>query len=307
MSVLFTVLASGSRGNASLLEVNGFGLLLDFGLGPRQLAARLAHAGLSWHAVHIAILTHTHVDHWNERTFCLFLQHRIPVYCHADHSRALCDGSPAFRELRADKLVRKFADEFVVGSRLRCRPIPVRHDAGATFGFRFQGDGDLFSPPWSLGYLADLGCWDDQIVRALVNVDLLAVEFNHDVAMEQSSGRTRGLIARVLSDMGHLSNHQAASLVREVARLSITGRLQRLVQLHLSSECNRPALAIEAARTVLAEQGVAIHVHTAFQDRTSPTFHVCRSYPCLHDEGFRSANETCRDPGTRRWPPVTHA
>src|SRR5262245_25334810 len=50
MALRFTVLASGSAGNASLVESDGFGLLLDAGLGPRQLAARLAAAGSSWQA-----------------------------------------------------------------------------------------------------------------------------------------------------------------------------------------------------------------------------------------------------------------
>ena len=44
----FTVLASGSSGNASLLEADGFGLLIDIGLGPRQLTARMAASGRSW-------------------------------------------------------------------------------------------------------------------------------------------------------------------------------------------------------------------------------------------------------------------
>ena len=38
MSLRFTVLASGSGGNASLVETDGFGVLIDAGLGPRQLA-----------------------------------------------------------------------------------------------------------------------------------------------------------------------------------------------------------------------------------------------------------------------------
>ena len=40
MTARFTVLASGSLGNATLLEVNGFGLLIDCGLHPRTLAGR---------------------------------------------------------------------------------------------------------------------------------------------------------------------------------------------------------------------------------------------------------------------------
>ena len=41
----FTVLASGSAGNASLVESEGFALLLDVGLGPRQLANRMRAIG----------------------------------------------------------------------------------------------------------------------------------------------------------------------------------------------------------------------------------------------------------------------
>src|SRR5262249_29353606 len=58
MGLRFTVLASGSAGNASLIETGGFGLLLDAGLGPRQLGARLASVGASWQDIHGVLLTH---------------------------------------------------------------------------------------------------------------------------------------------------------------------------------------------------------------------------------------------------------
>ena len=48
MTARFTVLASGSGGNATLLEVNGFGLLIDCGLPAKDLTARLSVAGASW-------------------------------------------------------------------------------------------------------------------------------------------------------------------------------------------------------------------------------------------------------------------
>lgn len=273
MSVRFTVLASGSRGNASLLEVDGFGILLDVGLGPRQLARRMTEAEASWATVRVALLTHTHTDHWNDRTFGHLLSRRIPVYCHADHSRVLRSYSPAFAELRAEKLVRTYnGEDLNFGVGVRCRPISVRHDGGPTFGFRFEGAGNLFNRPWALGYVADLGSWDTGLARALSDVDLLALEFNHDLELEQASGRTRELIARVLGDAGHLSNDQAAALLREVIRLSDTRRPQHVVQLHLSRDCNRPNLATETARRVLADLGVAIQLHTARQDASSPTF-----------------------------------
>ena len=68
-SVRFAVLASGSQGNASLIQADGFGVLLDAGLGPRMLDDRLRASGHSWDCVHAMLLTHTHTDHWNDRTF----------------------------------------------------------------------------------------------------------------------------------------------------------------------------------------------------------------------------------------------
>jgi len=38
------------------------------------------------------------------------------------------------------------------------------------------------------------------MVEALADVDLLGVEFNHDVEMQRRSGRSPALIARVLGD-----------------------------------------------------------------------------------------------------------
>jgi phosphoribosyl 1,2-cyclic phosphodiesterase len=276
MSMRFTVLASGSSGNASLLEAGGFGLLLDAGLGPRQLAARLAAAGSSWNAVHALLLTHTHADHWNDRTLAHLHRRNLPFYCHAGHHDVLRAYSPAFTALRTANLLRPFdgGEELHLAPGLRCRPLPIRHDGGATFGFRFEGAPDLFGATCSLAYLADLGCWDAALASALADVDALALEFNHDVALEYASGRSARLIARVVGDDGHLSNEQAAGLLREVLRRSAPGRLKHVVQLHLSRECNRPQLAFAAARTALAELKHEAEVHTASQDEPAATLHI---------------------------------
>jgi hypothetical protein len=47
-----------------------------------------------------------------------------------------------------------------------------------------------------------------------------------------------------------------------------------VVQLHLSRDCNRPSLAAEAARAVLAELSCAGEVHTARQDRPCATIEL---------------------------------
>jgi phosphoribosyl 1,2-cyclic phosphodiesterase len=263
----FTVLASGSGGNASLIESAGFGVLLDVGLGPRQLAARLAQVGASWSAVQAVVLTHTHSDHWKDATLAHLHRHKIPFWCHSGHHTVLRTYSDGFLALHEAGLVRSYAahEDFELSPGLRCRALPVRHDGGATFGFRLEGATDLFGQGGALGYVADLGCWDDELAERLADVDLLAVEFNHDVALQRDSGRAPRLIQRILGDQGHLSNVQATALVQAILQRSTAGRLRHLVQLHLSRDCNRPTLARQAARTLLDEMGLAVEVSTADQ------------------------------------------
>jgi phosphoribosyl 1,2-cyclic phosphodiesterase len=275
MGLRFTVLASGSSGNASLIEADGFGVLLDAGLGPRRLAARLAAMGAGWSRVHALVLTHTHGDHWNERTLLALCRHHIPMYCHADHHLPLRRSSAAFSALRAAGLVRDYemGQALALTPGLRFTPLPVHHD-DTTCGFRFEALPDLFGHARALAYAADLGCWQPALVEAFTDVDILALEFNHDVFLEQTSGRSPSLILRVLGDRGHLSNAQAADLLREVLRRSQPGRMRHLVQLHLSRQCNRPAMAVDAALVVLRESQAELTIHTAKQYQAGPSLTV---------------------------------
>jgi phosphoribosyl 1,2-cyclic phosphodiesterase len=280
MGLRFTVLASGSGGNASLVQTDGFGVLIDAGLGPRLLGSRLKAAGLSWDAVRAVLLTHTHSDHWKDATLALLARRAVPFYCHPDHHTVLRTYSDAFLALGAAGLVRSFTtgEHFELAPGLRCLPLPVRHDGGATFGFRLEAAPDLLGQAPALGYVADLGCWDEDLAAGLAGVDLLAVEFNHDVGMQYASGRMPRLIERVLGDEGHLSNEQAAGLVRAVLERSPAGRAQHLVQLHLSRDCNRPALARAAARAVCDGLRHQIEIHTARQDAAGATLHLAAAH-----------------------------
>jgi phosphoribosyl 1,2-cyclic phosphodiesterase len=265
--VELAVLASGSAGNACLLKVDGFGLLIDAGLGPRKLVSLFRKVGAGWPDIDAMILTHTHGDHWNDRVLERLSRLGIPFYCHREHRPALSRSGNGFAQLRSANLLRYYREEeplqFTGG--LVCRAVPVKHDSGATFGFRFERRQSLFDAPWAMGYASDLGCWDDSVAEAFANVDVLALEFNHDEEMQKTSRRPWQLIERVLSDEGHLSNHQAAKLTAEILNRSAPNRLQSLVQLHLSRDCNRPHLARESAETVLSDLSHPCEIHTASQ------------------------------------------
>ena len=273
MTARFTVLASGSTGNAYLLQADGAGVLIDFGVGPRRLGRRLAACGLAWRDVHAVLLTHTHSDHWHEATLAQLADLGVLLFCHQAHCDYLTTASRTFGTMVASGKVRGYESgaDFGVVPGIACQPIPVSHDCGPTFGFRFEGADGLYGPDWAVGFAADLGCWDDGIARALADVDLLAVEFNHDVEMQRQSGRPWSLISRVLSDEGHLSNEQGAELLRAVVAASTHSCLRHVVPLHLSRQCNRPALARAAAEEAVRAAKATARVYLHAPARGGPS------------------------------------
>ncbi len=271
MMARFTVLASGSGGNAAFLTHRGFGLLIDCGIGPRAISDRLSAAGAKWADVSAVVLTHTHGDHWKALTLQRMQRERVPLILHAEHAKHLAVCSPEFPGLEKAGLVRTFRDgePFALTEHLRCLPIRVPHDSEPTFAFRIDGTEPESDSGWSLGYASDLGHVPESLARAFRSVDVLALEFNHDVEMQRRSLRPPDLVARVLGNLGHLSNRQAAEFVKS----NLQNRpvpLRALYQLHLSRECNVADLARAAAEGAMAGGPARPFLVTARQDVPTP-------------------------------------
>lgn len=250
MALGFTVLASGSKGNASLVRVDGSSVLIDSGLGPRSLARRLDAVGVDCGSLRGVVLTHTHGDHAHDLTLRWLARQGVPLHCHPGHLDE-AGHRPGFRELDSSGLIRTYDDRpFLVAPGLWVEPFELRH-SGPTFGFRLEGREGRKGRPSRIGYLTDTGCWSDRVADSLADVDLLGIEFNHDVEMERCSGRSPALIWRNLGDRGHLSNDQGAGLISAVLERSSPGTLRHVVLLHLSEQCNRPDLAVTVARDAL--------------------------------------------------------
>jgi phosphoribosyl 1,2-cyclic phosphodiesterase len=272
--IQFAVLASGSRGNAALIHAGGAGLLVDAGLAPRKIAKRLASVGSSWDRIACVLLTHTHGDHVNNASLHWMTRQKIALICHEGH-RASLARFPGFGALESAGLIRSYEESpFLSPTGLRVEPVRLRHDGGPTYGFRLEGKAERRGPWVSLGYVADTGSWSVEMAEALADVDLLAIEFNHDVVLQRNSGRAPALIARVLGDRGHLSNGQAADFVTAVLERSSTGSLRHIVLLHLSQQCNRPELALRAAEGAVRSAGRRATVLAAQQSTAHPDVRV---------------------------------
>jgi phosphoribosyl 1,2-cyclic phosphodiesterase len=270
MSVHFAVLTSGSRGNATLIQAGGSGLLLDFGMTPRKLGQRLESVGSGWDKIALALLTHTHGDHVDPGSLGKMAELGITLFCHFGHQKAL-RRHPQFRELDRRGLVKCFEDRpLLLPLGMRVEPFALPHGTGPTYGFRVEARPDRGSRWVSVGYLADLGHWSSSMVEAVAEVDLLAVEFNHDVKMQWGSGRPPALIARNLGKNGHLSNDQGADFVSAVMERSKTKPPRHVVLLHMSEQCNSPDIAVETARKALRGSKRRPGIHATSCEAASP-------------------------------------
>jgi phosphoribosyl 1,2-cyclic phosphodiesterase len=233
----FKSLGSGSAGNATLVEVSGllpFRLLVDCGLGIRQLGLRLAQAGLQPDDIDAVFITHEHGDHIG-CAHALALRHRIPVWM--SHGTHMAIGLPDFDGLLH---IAKDGKAIDLGS-LQIMPFAVPHDAREPLQLSCT-DGSA-----KLGILTDLGHATPQVIAHLQACDALLLESNHDAELLSQSIYPPFLKRRVGGDFGHLSNAAAAGIACAVTH----NRLKHLVAAHLSAKNNRPGLVQEVLSSAL--------------------------------------------------------
>ncbi len=244
-------LGSGSSGNALVVEARDgtavTRVLVDNGFNLKQLGRRLERAGLSLHDIDAVLVTHEHSDHVGGvvRFAC---KAGIPVYCSEGTARAahLRERGVDWRELASG--VRQEIGGLVID------PYEVPHDAAEPLQFVF-GDGGRW-----LGLLTDAGEPTPVMVAALRRVDALVLECNHDEHMLRTGPYASFLKTRIGGTRGHLSNAQAAALLRHLDCV----RLQWVAAAHLSAQNNTKALACAALAEVLGCTGA--HVAVADQE-----------------------------------------
>ena len=252
----------------ALVRTDGPGLLIDLGLGPKMIMSRLEATGASGYPISAALITHTHADHVDEGALRWLFSQSIPLYCHGEHGKKLRN-MEGFQQLEQVGLVRHYQEDrpWLAPNGMQIESIPLSHDDHPTFGFRIEAPGRArMRKVRSLGYVADTGTWTDQTVEALRDIDVLGVEFNHDLGLQRNSTRPAFLISRILGKRGHLSNDQGSDLIEAVVKRSSKRELKAVVLLHLSQDCNHPELARSAAAAALRRSGQKANVLVALQE-----------------------------------------
>jgi len=253
----FTVLGSGSIGNAIVVTTPRVRVLVDAGFSARRLGDRLRAAGIDPASLTAILLSHEHSDHTQGiEVFC----HRYgtPVVCNRATQRVLADRMRAAPVWRLVETGGGFAFDD-----LQISTFPVPHDAVDPMGFLLGWRGAR------LGIATDLGYVDSVVAESLRGTHALVIEANYDEGMlERDTRRPWPVKQRIASRHGHLSNAQAAGLAVTLAPHG----LARVVLAHLSRDCNTPDLAVGAVRSALAPRDCLVDCAT--QEQTLGHFEV---------------------------------
>jgi phosphoribosyl 1,2-cyclic phosphodiesterase len=252
------VLASGSKGNAAVVEGPAGSVLIDDGIARRTLLARASELGVNMGDVRAVLLTHEHTDHVSG----------LQVFAnHFDGPLFATAGTIAARE-RLSQLpfeVINHTDALELCG-MHVTVFPTSHDVADPVGFRFATTDENGELADALGYCTDTGMLTDEAGQALTGCRVLALESNHDERMLATGPYPGYLKQRIHGPQGHLSNAQAADALQDL----VSNETEVVVGMHLSHENNRPSVAV---RTLAAAVG-AEAANETFTEARTPDGHL---------------------------------
>jgi len=252
----FSVLASGSKGNAVYIENGPHRILIDAGLSLRALTERMALIGRDMADLSAVFLTHEHTDHMRGAGL-LAKKWKLPFYA----TRGTFEQLRRHLPNSAERRVIESEDAVRVGD-VCVESYPTPHDGAESVAFVVRHNGRR------LGHATDLGCVDDMVRGKLKGCDALLVESNHDVEMLRTGPYSWPLKQRVGSDHGHLSNVACGELLSHVRHEA----LKTVVLMHLSETNNRPEIAHRHAAEALS--GLPARLIVSEQDAPTPLIPV---------------------------------
>jgi phosphoribosyl 1,2-cyclic phosphodiesterase len=253
--VRLSVLSSGSSGNATYMEADSGGLLVDAGLSRRRIEVLLTRIGRNLADVAAILLTHGHADH-TCGVRSLVRDCGIEVFAAPGVGESL-----GARTVSPGKTCR-------VGG-LTVTFFEVPHDS-LTYGVRVSDGGS------AVAMATDLGEAGVEVLRCMRGAEAVILEANHDHDWLRRGPYPSDLKRRISSKRGHLSNRQAADAAVALAPHG----LKDLVLAHLSKTNNSPSRACGTVHMALREAGHGeVRVRAAIAGHPTPLIEVGTPLP----------------------------
>lgn len=255
----FSVLASGSSGNATYIENEGHSFLVDAGLSGRKMEELFAAIGKKMSDLDGILVTHEHSDHIKGLGI-VARKHKVPIYANAKTWTAmdgLVGAIPVEQRFHFDM------DTVKTFGSLDIESFAVSHDAADPMFYVFHAGGR------KLSLITDTGYVSDRMKGVIQASDAYVFESNHDVGMLQMGRYPWSVKRRILSDVGHVSNEDAAVAMSEV----LAEKPTRIYLSHLSKDNNMKDLARMSVEQTLQSKGIIVgeYVNLLDTDANIPT------------------------------------
>ena len=249
----FKVVASGSKGNCTVVLCDNTNLIIDMGISYLTLKRSLEENSLSFEDFSGILVTHCHKDH--TKGLASLIKHtKLNAYIPQEMYDSLKEYIPK------DRCV--FIDDYFKINDVSIELIHTSHDAPSSVGFI------IYYQDRSLVYVTDTGYINRKYLARMVGKDAYVIESNHDEKMLMDGPYPRFLKERVISDKGHLSNTTTAKYLQKL----IGENTKNIVLAHLSETNNTEELALTTVKDTLNNDNLNIIV--AHQHDPSPIIEV---------------------------------
>jgi len=249
-------LRSSSKGNSIIVYSENTKILVDCGISGKTLEACLGQVDIDPATIDGLVVTHEHTDH-TKGIGVIARKYSIPIYATYGTWSAM---AKAVGELPQN--CRRVIDEhisFTIGD-IEVLAFGISHDAAHPVGFVFRCGED------KVAVATDTGLVTDEIFERIKGSRIVLLESNYDLFMLEAGAYPYELKRRIKSEIGHLSNDDAAltalDLVKSGTEILILG--------HISPENNYPDLAYQTTKLCLEGHGFKVgenvHLYVAKRD-----------------------------------------
>ncbi|MDD2208436.1 MAG: MBL fold metallo-hydrolase [Bacilli bacterium] len=231
------VLASGSKGNSTLIKTKEHKILVDAGMSVKYLEDKLRLAEVLIKDIDYIFITHTHNDHVKA------LNNLIKKY---NPKIVLTEKMYAdLKFLKNYEHIIMLEENITLGN-LVVESIPTSHDTSDSRGYCFTEDDD------SVVIITDTGYLNRKYFKKISNKKIYIFESNHDIEMLQNGKYPGWLKNRVYGPIGHLSNKEASFYLSKI----IGPNTKQIILAHLSEENNSPEIAIENIKNYFIQKNI---------------------------------------------------
>lgn len=249
------VLASGSKGNSTLVMTDNVKLLIDVGVSYQYISKELDAININPHDLNGVLISHIHNDH--TKGLKVFLKKTgLKAYIPKKMKKELLT--------IIDKEYIEIIEDYEKIIDMEIELIYTSHDTECSVGYIITSDDT------SIVHITDTGYINKKNLDRIINKDLYVLESNHDEEMLMDGPYPYYLKQRVISDSGHLSNKTTAKYLSTI----VGDKTKAIILAHISQKNNTPEIAYDESKQKLEKINYKGKLLIASQDESTDLIEV---------------------------------